>query len=619
MNFSIKKGNFAKLGVQISKKVTFTFEAEKEDACYLILVDKESLCEEKIEVGAEYALGSLRSITVEKLNADKYYYYYLINDEQIVDPYATGIAGREIWNDSSREKIDYQIYGRLVAVESDWEDDSLPELDKNEVVLYKLHVRGFSMGQRASKKNGTFQAIIQKIPYLKELGVTTIELMPCYEFEEVEIKRKLDLPSYVKWEAKEEDCIMPITQKEKPSKVNYWGYGKGNYFSVKSSYAANPYKPEKEMKQLVKALHAQNMECVMEMFFEEGISHTFVLDVLRFWVKNYHVDGFKLMGNQLPITAIAQDPWLSRTKIFSEQISEELHLPERNYKHLYYETDEYLYPARKILNHMNGNMKEFVDQQRKQGEEIGFVNYITSNNGFTLSDLFMYNDRHNEDNGEDNLDGTMWNFSNNYGVEGPTRKKFISEVRDLKWRNAMLMLLLAQGVPMIWEGDEFGNSQNGNNNAYCQDNEIGWVNWKKDAKSKQKIQFAQDVLKFRREHKAIAKNTPYQFCDYQLLGSPDLSYHGENAWISQVDMGSMSVGMMYNGAYSGEKEDVYIAYNFYSNRVNLALPSLGKKKKWYMVIESTDKTNPYKKEPVLIEEQQHLSMNPQSICVLIGK
>lgn len=143
-------------------------------------------------------------------------------------------------------------------------------------------------------------------------------------------------------------------------------------------------------------------------------------------------------------------------------------------------------------------MRDFADQQRKQGAFLGYINYIASNNGFTLADLFMYNDKHNEENGEQNLDGSSWNFSNNYGVEGPTRKRYINALRKLNWRNAVLMLMLAQGVPLLWSGDEMGNSQNGNNNAYCQDNPTGWVNWKNEKSHRRQIEFLQQVIAFRK-------------------------------------------------------------------------------------------------------------------------
>ena len=213
---------------------------------------------------------------------------------------------------------------------------------------------------------------------------------------------------------------------------------------------------------LIRKLHQHGMECVMEFFFPKGTDQNLILAALRFWVREYHVDGFHLLGENLPMTAIAQDKRLSRTKIFYTDFGDAGE-KERSYRNLYVYKDEYQYPARKMLNHFGYDLDEFIDQQRKQGSVLGFVNYISDNNGFTLADLFMYNERHNEDNGENNCDGNAWNFSNNYGVEGPTAKRYINRLRKRQWRNAILMIMMAQGVPLLWSGDEFGNSQAGNN------------------------------------------------------------------------------------------------------------------------------------------------------------
>jgi glycogen operon protein len=200
------------------------------------------------------------------------------------------------------------------------------------------------------------------------------------------------------------------------------------------------------------------MECIVEMYFPDRTDHNLILDALRYWVMSFHVDGFKLLGDRLPVTAIVQDALLSRTKILYDGFDMSVVPQNRTYENLYIDKEEYQFAARMMLNHINCNMYELLNQQKKQGENVGFINYISSNNGFTLSDLFMYNDRHNEANGEKNADGPSWNFSNNYGCEGPSRKRFIREIRKLKWKDAMLLLFLAQGVPMIMAGNDARNS-----------------------------------------------------------------------------------------------------------------------------------------------------------------
>ena len=271
---------------------------------------------------------------------------------------------------------------------------------------------------------------------------------------------------------------------------------------------------------------------------------------------------------------------------------------------------------------MNGTMREFLNQQRKQGTNIGYINYISSNNGFTLADLFMYNDKHNESNGEENLDGNEWNFSNNYGVEGPTRKSFVKAIRKLKWRNSMMMLFLAQGVPMLWEGDEIGNSQEGNNNAYCQDNSIGWVNWKQDKIAKEKLDFLKKLIDFRKNHPILSNEVPFRFNDYGAFGYPDFSYHGDAAWISDSDLDRMCVGIMYCGEYAPESASddyVYIGYNFFSRKSFLALPKLCKDRKWFLVADSSRQSQQFLDEMIELENQTEIELEPQEICILVGK
>lgn len=623
MNFTVKEGNYTEMGVmQLEDQVIFTFEGEKEDTCCIVLVDRKTRETYRIEVSDTFCVGSLRSVAVSGVKPTDFYYYYEINGEKIIDPYATMIAGRENWNDKERFKNNYEILCGYSERMFDWKEDKAPELSKNELMIYKLHVRGFTKDLSSMRKSGgTFAGVKNRIEYLKNLGFTAIELMPVYEFEEMEIpvQTRLEVPDYVKWEPAEDDIIQPVEEKVS-DKVNYWGYGPGNYFAVKASYASKKEKAGVEFKELVYKLHQNGMDCILEMFFPEHTNHNLILNVLRFWVREYHVDGFHLLGENLPITAIIQDSLLSRTKIFYTGFDESAVRTDRQYQPLYVYKEEYMYPARKLLNHMNGEVREFLNQQRKQGMNVGYVNFITSNNGFTLADLFMYNDKHNDDNGENNRDGNLWNFSNNYGVEGPTRRKYIKSLRGLKWRNAMMMLFLAQGVPMLWSGDEICNSQKGNNNAYCQDNEIGWLNWKNEKLHKSELDFLQKLIDFRKSHPIISQKEPFHFQDYRAIGVPDLSYHGENAWMAESELDNRSVGVMYSGEYERKgAETVYIGYNFFSARMKLALPKLSYKKKWYLIADTTIEAEPFMLEPKENESQKYVTMNPQAICILVGK
>lgn len=620
MKIKLTEGNFLRTGAYMENDAAiFTFMAQKEDECSIVLVDKNSGAAETVSVPAYYSLGSLRSARIEGFEPQKYAYYYMVNGERVIDPYATRIYGREKWNDSERSSMDYEVCCGIDDMDFDWKHDICPEIDRSRMKIYKLHVRGFSMENAGIKKHaGSFEAVSDRVAYIKKMGFTSLLLMPVYEFEEMTIPAKHAIPDYAKPEYSK---LKGDNNKDKNEnkKVNFWGYTKGNYFAVKASYANQPSDASNEFRRLIQKLHKNDMECIMEMYFPDNTDHNLIINALRFWVLNFHVDGFRLIGSKLPVTAIIQDAMLSRTKILYPEFDMSVVPEDKKYENLYIDKEEYQFPARMMLNHINCSMKQLLNQQRKQGDNTGFINYISSNNGFTLADIFMYNDRHNEANGENNLDGPSWNFSNNYGFEGPTRKKFIRDIRNLKWKDAMMLLFLAQGVPMIMAGDEICNSQEGNNNAYCQDNPIGWVNWSNEKSKKSNIRFLTDLIRFRDEHPVISAAKPFKFCDYKALGYPDMSYHGKNAWIGDCDTNKLCVGVMYCGDYSEENSEyIYIAYNFYSSREKLALPKLKKGKKWYMAADSSLKES-FPAEAAECTDQQYADVSPQSVCILVGK
>lgn len=271
-------------------------------------------------------------------------------------------------------------------------------------------------------------------------------------------------------------------------------------------------------------------------------------------------------------------------------------------------------------------MVELLNQLRRQNAVFGFVNYVANNNGFTMADLFCYGKKHNDSNGEANRDGIEWNYSCNCGAEGATRKKNILEYRKKLMRNAMALVMLGQGVPLFMAGDEFGNSQQGNNNCYCQDNRAGWVNWKELKRHQAFSGFVQDLIRFRKAHPVISSGRPMQLADYASKGCPDLSYHGENAWTMAPNEYQQAVGLLYCGAYA-KKEDgteddyIYAGLNFYIGTQYLALPKLPGKKKWYMVVNTADKDTPFYKETEEMEigRQTQIALLPQSVVILVGR
>jgi len=625
MGVTIKEGNYNKFGVcKAEGGYIFTFAGEKEQECHIRIYNKANQLVERILVPKSYCMGAVRSVFVGGLKEKELRYNYEIDGEIITDIYADKIIGREVWNDAKRADAEYAVYCGKEYQEFDWEEDDFPEVPRNKMVMYKLHTRGFSMdGGAKGKKRGTFAAIAEKIDYLKGLGVTTVELMPIYEFEEILLEQKPDVPDYIKWQANAQDVILPEMGGIKAVGLNYWGYGAGNYFAVKSSYASTD-NASRELKELIKQLHKNGLECVLEMFFPSGMNQNVILSILRYWVREYHVDGFHLLGDSVPVKAACQDMFLSRTKLFCIRFDDEMYHVEKTYPNLYVYNDDYLYPARKLLNHIGGSLEEFANQQKKQSAQIGFVNYIASNNGFTLMDTFCYQDKHNEANGENNADGNNWNFSSNYGVEGKSTKRYVAEIRKRQMLNAFTMQFMAQGIPLIWAGDEMCNSQNGNNNAYCQDNKTGWLNWKKDEKNVWLSGFVSKLAAFRKEHPVLAFDEPMRLNDYGRKGCPDLSYHGSNAWLSGFYQENTALGIMYCGDYA-KKEDgtnddyIYVGYNFHSGLNHLALPKLPDKKKWYMVMNTLNADAPFAEVEVCLENQQLFEIKAQTVVILIGK
>ncbi len=625
MEVTIKEGNYNKFGVcEANGGYIFTFVGEKEQECYVRIYNKENQLLERILVPKSYCTGAVRSVQVNGLKEKEIRYDYEIDGKTVIDTYAEKIIGREVWNNEKRRETDYAVYCGKEKQGFNWEEDDFPEIPRSEMVMYKLHVRGFSMDSGIKgRKKGTFAAVADKIPYLKQLGVTTVEFMPLYEFEEIVLEEKPEIPDYIKEKIKEDDENVPEDGGIKAVGLNYWGYGSGNYFAVKASYSSTG-NASKELKTLIKTMHKSGLECIMEMHFPQGMNQNVIMHVLRFWVREYHVDGFHLLGESIPVKAICQDMFLSRAKIFCEYFDGEQYHTEKTYPNLYVYNDAYLYQARKLLNRMGGSLEEFANQQRKQNKNVGFVNYIANNNGFTLMDTFSYQDKHNEDNGENNTDGNNWNFSSNYGAEGKSNKRYVMEMRKRQILNAYAMLFLGQGVPLIWAGDEMGNTQNGNNNAYCQDNKTGWLNWKKDEKNSWISVFIKQLLNFRKEHPVIRLETPMNLSDYGRKGCPDLSYHGESAWLSCFYSDNTPLGIMYCGAYAekenGENDDfIYVGYNFHFGKNYLALPKLPNKKKWYLVMDTGNSKEPFEKEAVCLENQQKFEIKAQSAVILIGK
>lgn len=616
MEFQICTGKYETFGVTKEKDIlSFSLQAGEKATCKLLLYPKEAGKVFKIPMERHKRYPTVYTVGIQGLDWNHYDYNFEIDGREITDPYAVKITGREVWADPERrpeetsgegfvpEKIRKQqeqkrksrrnkIKSSFYFSEFNWKNDKSPEIEKEDMVIYKLHARGFTMGMKTeSSDKGTFSCLERKLRYLKELGVTTLLFLPIYEFEEF---LQLD-------ESK---------KKEQPENlINYWGYTVGSYFAVKASYLGKENNPD-TLKRMISKIHQMDMEFVPEFYFNEKINPHLIIDVMRYWKREYHVDGFRVIADSKVAELLAQDGMLNGCKLFYEGFSEKLAEAQDGFgPKLFAYNDSFLYAMRRMLNHQGGNIYEFACQMKRQQEHQGFVNFVAENNGFSLWDVFSYSRKHNEDNKEENRDGNDWNYSSNSGQEGISKKREINKLRERKVRNALAVTVFSQGIPMFWMGDECVNTQMGNNNAYCQDNEIGWKDWKHTKAGHNMTEYLKTLLRLRKEYPVIRSSIPYQMSDYAKQGYPDLSYHSQEAWQMDFDRNRGFIGMFYCGTY-GSKEYVYIAYNFQTIPQKLALPQ---DISWKAVLDTGRDT--LKRETLT----GAVLTEAQSVMVLIGK
>lgn len=507
---------------------------------------------------------------------DGYTYGFEADGKAFSDPCGTAFLGREKWGDLAHADV---LLTTPVAEEPfDWEGDKPLQIPYEDCIVYRAHVRGLTKHPSSGvQEKGTFRGILEKLPYIKELGITTLELLPVAEFQEVM------MPEHQEGN--------PYGKKEPTGKLNYWGYAPAFSYAAKASYAGKGRSASAELKNLVKELHRAGIELVTELFFTGKETPAQVLDIVRFWVREYHVDGIHLVGSA-PAWILETDPYLADTKLWATSWQDPKAAPGRK-KHLAEYHDGFLVDMRRALKGDEDQMSSLTFRSRRNPAGCGVINYMATTNGFTLMDMVCYDQKHNEANGEDNRDGTDYNCSWNCGAEGPVRKKKITAIRNQQLRNAVLMLFLSQGTPMLLAGDEFGNSQNGNNNAYCQDNEISWVDWRKQKTNGDLLAFVKHVIAFRKAHPVFHMPEEPRVMDYRSCGKPDVSYHGLNAWKPEFESFRRQIGIMYWGEY-GKKADgsaddtFFVAYNMHWEPHPFALPHLPKEKQWALCFDTSD-------------------------------
>ncbi len=562
------KGSPQPFGTAVeNNKVNFAVQVPAGKSCELLLYKAgEESPEYSFDMPEEEGIGEVRFLAVEDLRASKYEYNFRIADRICVDPYVKELAGREVFG-CSRDVQNHQVRGKLISREYDWEGDKRLHIPWHQVIAYTFHVRGFT--KHSSSKvpyKGTYRGVIEKLPYLKELGINQIQCMPVYEFDE---------------------CT--------GRKINYWGYGPAYYFAPKESYAAGK-SAVNELKDMIKACHREGMEVVLEMPFTQGIPNQTVLECLRFYMLEYHVDGFIVNPYTVSWELLKEDPLLKDIKLMRR---------EEGFQNV----------MRRFLKGDENMINDVIWALRHNSAYDDACNYITTHTGFTLWDLVSYDSKHNDENGENNTDGPDYNYSWNCGAEGPSRKKAVMELRRNQVRNAFLLLLTAQGTPCILAGDEFYNSQKGNNNVYCQDNEVGWVNWNRLKSDDSLFRYVKKLIAFRKAHPCLHRKEELNGLDRTACGMPDVSYHGESAWQVKAEVSSRQLGVLYCGLISGD-EDCFAAYNMHWISHTYALPSPGKGKKWYL---AADTCRGVLETPEFVADQKNIELKERSIALFVTR
>lgn len=626
--FIIKKTSPLQLGVFHEKKgFRFAVHLSTNDLCGMYLWKKEDVWKNEFVVSIKDALrisfdssiqtGSIYAGIISNFPIDEYAYCFFIGDKLVIDDYARGFLKQVTCNIEHKKECITVLLAYTPNLKFNWANDRKPQIPFSESVIYGLHVKGYTKHTSSNVKHkGTYQGLTEKITYLKQLGITAIECMPVNEFITEEIPNEKDRIALYTYQEK-----IPNRRNEQ-TKVNYWGFKKGYYFAPKLSYA-NTELVQNEFKNMVKKFHKNGLEVLLQFYFPEGIRANVILDVLRFWVMEYHIDGFRIIGSDIPKTLIAGDGILADTKLIFDQYNDDFKDSQPNNEWIAITNSGYMNHVRKYLKGDEHTAQDFVNHMYQKGKKHQTINFITDYQGFSLADLVSYDRKHNEANEENNKDGTDYNFSWNCGEEGSTKKRKILALRKKQMSNALVMLLLAQGTPYIKAGDEFANTQQGNNNPYCQDNEITWIDWKNYKRNRKQVQFVKELIAMRKNHPILHVNKNLRVMDYLGCGYPDVSFHGQEAWRPILDHVSRQVGILYCGKYAhvNDREDefIYIVYNMHWYPHEFAIPRLPKNKVWKQVID-TNGSNGKKEEFAKVSPlNEKTEVNARSIQIYVSE
>ena len=646
--FQIRPGFFREFGaVAIPGGVNFTIHTHGATSCELLLFHRKA--EEPYAVipfPESYRIGFCYSMIVFDLDIEEFEYAYRLDgpyDEKkglrfdknkiLLDPYARAVTGQSQWGHVNNAQHGYRA--RVVQSNFDWGDQRHHSIPMEDLIIYELHVRGFTMDESSGvKHHGTFEGLREKIPYLKELGVNAVELMPIFEFDEMRDVRLID----------ENELI------------DFWGYNPVSFFAPNTSYCSSmEYNREGlELKTLIKDLHDNGIEVILDVVFNHtaegnefgpcfsfkgfdnniyymltpdghyynfsGCGNTLncnhpvvrdmILECLRYWVIEYRVDGFRfdlasILGRNDDGTPLSQPPLL-RSLAFDSILGNVKLIAEAWDAGGLYQVGSF--PSWKRWAEWNGRYRDDMRRFLKGDDFLAqtaaaritgspdlydpayrggnaSINFLTCHDGFTLYDLYSYNQKHNEANGWGNTDGADDNNSWNCGVEGETDDPAILALRKRLMKNACAILLCSRGTPMFLSGDEFADTRYGNNNPYCQDNLISWLDWSLLKKNKDLFDFFQYMIRFRKDHPVIRKDLEPSY-----LGIPAMSTHGLTPDETNFSGDSHVVCVRFAGYNeSTQKEDlVYLAVNSGWFPVTLTLPELPEHYEWKVAVNTGD-------------------------------
>lgn len=642
--FKIRPGFFRMYGACVaSNGVSFTINSHGATRCTLLLFKPQAPKPyARIPFPDSYRIGDTYSMLVFDIKPDEFEYAFsfdgpyepakglLFNEENVLlDPYSRAVTGQRKWGEKPEGGKDFEYRARVVKSNFDWGNIKQLEQPFEDLVIYETHVRGYTKDKSSGvSAPGTFAGLKDKIPYLKDLGINAVELMPIFEFDEMESARVVD------------DVQL----------YNYWGYNTVSFFAPNTSYAFNEEHNHEgdELKSLIKALKENGIEVILDVVFNhtaegnemgpcfsfKGIDNnvyymltpdahyynfsgcgnvmncnhpvvrSFIIDCLRHWAIEYRVDGFRFdlasilgrdqngapMANPPILESLAFDPVLGKMKLIAEawdagglyQVGSfpswnrwaEWNGRYRDDMRSFLKGDDGM--AGNAITRITGSRDLYSPESR--GHKAS-VNFLTCHDGFTLYDLYSYNDKHNEKNGWNNTDGDNNGHSWNCGAEGETDDPNVNGLRRRLIKNAFAALLCSRGPAMFFAGDEFCNTQFGNNNAYCQDNIISWLDWSRLEEFKEIHDFVRHMIQFRKEHPILRRMTKPSSCQF-----PEISVHNGTPFNASTDYKTKLIGIMYAGRNEEDTEDdiVFYCMNAYWEPLVMQLPVLPNGKHWHV-------------------------------------